>query len=126
MLRALFNEGEIPRLVDDGDVIADPDPGTPPDSRALLPNGSLSFTVWIKRPDGTVHFRTHCYVCPHSLLLGNGFLDPKAMFLATEILVVDRRHRDSDTCAACSMWRPRAETALALLAAYRKRCRTCP
>src|SRR4051794_11174025 len=122
MVRAHFNEGQITRLVDEGQLITDPDPGTTPDPRDRLPNGSLSFTIWIKRPDGRILDRTHCYVCPHSLLLGNGFLDPKAMFTATEVLIVDRRHSDADTCPACGLWRPRAERALAQLAAYRKRC----
>jgi hypothetical protein len=125
MVRAHFNQGQVIRLVAEGQLIADPAPGTPPDTASTLPNGTLSHTVWIKSPSGDILYRTHCYVCPHGDLLGSGFLDPKAMYTATEILVVDRRHRDIDTCPSCGMWKPQAQQALLALQNYRRRCSTC-
>ena len=126
MLRAHFNEDQVIRQIAVGQLIEDPEPGTSPDPRARLPNGTLSHTVWIKRPSGEILYRTHCYVCPHNLLLGNGFPDPKRMDTPSEILVVDRRHADNDTCLACGMWRPRAQAALAGLGTYSRRCQVCP
>ena len=127
MLRAHFNEDQVMRLITEGQVIEDPEPGTVPKPQAKLPNGTYSHTVWIRTLAGAPLYRTHCYVCPHGNLLGpTGFLDPKDMYLPTEILKNDRRHRDNDTCAACGMWKPRAQQALRALAAYSRRCQTCP
>lgn len=125
MVRAHFNEDQVVRLISEAQLIADPDPGTTPDSQAMLPSGVLSHTVWVKTPSGQILYRTHAYICMHGRLLGSGFLDPKAKFNATEILVVDRRHGDNDTCVSCGMWKPRAERALLHLQTYRRRCPTC-
>ena len=127
MLRAHFNENQVVRLVAEGQLIADPAPGTTPDAGARLPNGTLSHTVWIKTPRGALLYRTHCYICPHGDLLGpTGFLDPKARYTASEILKNDGNHKDNDTCPSCGMWKPRAQHALLALAAYSRRCRICP
>jgi len=80
MLRARFNQDQVIRLVAEGRLIADPEPGTQPDPRNRLPTGTLSHTVWIKTLSGEILYRTHVYVCPHGDYLGpDGFLDPKRM-----------------------------------------------
>lgn len=128
MLRARFNQDQVIRLVAEGRLIADPEPGTQPDPRNRLPTGTLSHTVWIKTLSGEILYRTHVYVCPHGDYLGpDGFLDPKRMTTPTEILTAETRlHQNNGTCLSCGMWKPQAQRALGALSAYSRRCQTCP
>ena len=130
MVRARFNEDQILKQVAEGQLIADPEPGTQPNPRYRLPNGALSHTVWVKTPAGIILYRTHVYVCPHGDYLGpDGFLDPKDLYeyAPPQILKAEARiHQNNGTCLACGMWKPKASRALAALATYSRRCQTCP
>lgn len=127
VLRAHFNEDQVPRLIAEGTLLEDPEPGAPPNPLARLPNGTLSHTVWIKTPAGQVVYRTHGYICPHGDLLGpTGFLDPKLMVTPTARVLVDHRHGDNVTCPDCGTWKPRAQAALRALRPYARRCQVCP
>ena len=128
ILRAQFNKDQFVRQVAEGQLIADPEPGTPPDPRYRLPNGTLSHTVWIKTLSGDILYRTHVYVCPHGDYLGpDGFLDPKRLTSPTEILTVEnRRHTRNSTCTDCGTWRLIARRAAGALRAYSRRCQICP